>query len=252
MTVERQPHAVLDLPSRRWKGEKILRLLALAPRATPWRVLEVGTGTGGIAHYLATHATIRCEVTSVDVVDVRRVHDGYRFLRVDGTTLPFADAAFDVVISNHVIEHVGDREAQRAHLRECRRVLAAEGRGYLAVPNRWMLVEPHYRLAFLSWLPHGWRSPYLRLARKGRFYDCEPLTVGELEAMFAGAGLAASNLCLQALRATFAIEGARSPAQRCAARLPDAVWRRLLRVFPTLVYGFGRAPADAARALPAR
>lgn len=65
--VERQPHAVLDLPSRDWKALKIERLLDLAHRSQPMRVLEVGTGSGGIARYLATHPTLRCEVTAVDV-----------------------------------------------------------------------------------------------------------------------------------------------------------------------------------------
>ena len=35
------------------------------------------------------------------------------------------------------------------HLREIRRVLRRDGLAYLAVPNRWALVEPHYRLALL-------------------------------------------------------------------------------------------------------
>ena len=58
-----------------------------------------------------------------------------------GVELPFDDARFDVVISNHVIEHVGDEAAQHAHLREIRRVMKADGSAYLAVPNRWMLTE---------------------------------------------------------------------------------------------------------------
>jgi hypothetical protein len=54
---------------------------------------------------------------------------------------------------------VGDLVDQRHHLSEVRRVMNPTGIGYIAVPNRWMLVEPHYRLAFLSWLPLAWRTP---------------------------------------------------------------------------------------------
>jgi SAM-dependent methyltransferase len=254
----RLPHAVLDLPSRRWKGEKILRLLGLTPRATPWRVLEIGTGSGGIAHYLGTHPDIHCTVTSVDVIDVREVRDGFDFKLVSGTALPFGDGEFDVVISNHVIEHVGARSEQLAHLRECRRMLAPMAVGYLAVPNRWMLVEPHYRLAFLSWWPRGWRSAYLRMMRRGSFYDCEPLTVPELQALFTDASLHGENITVAALRETIAIETPRSFVVRLAASLPDPVWRRLLRYMPTLIYRFAKAPirhADDqrdARAVPAR
>lgn len=253
----RLPHAVLDLPSRRWKGEKILRLLRLAPRAAPWRVLEIGTGSGGIARYLGTHSDVRCVVTSVDVVDLREVHDGFEFQLVAGTALPFEDGEFDVVISNHVIEHVGAHAEQLAHLRECRRVLAPTGVGYLAVPNRWMLVEPHYRLAFLSWWPRRWRSAYLRLMRRGSFYDCEPLTLRELQALFAGAHLHSENITLAALHETISIETPRSLAIRLAGRLPDWILRHMLRCMPTLICRFFRSPAPAGnqfdvRAVPTR
>src|SRR5579885_2212514 len=190
----RQPHAVLDVESRRLKAIKIERLLGLRAPSRPLRLLEVGTGSGGIAHYFATHAELRIEVDAVDVVDNRLERDGFRFALVTDVALPFADGAFDIVITNHVIEHVGDRDAQLRHLREVKRVLRSDGVGYLAVPNRWQLVEPHYRLAFLSWLPRRLRSPYLRAMRKGEFYDCEPFAMRELERVLDTAGLRHRNL----------------------------------------------------------
>ena len=92
--------------------------------------------------------------------------------------MPFANASFDLVITNHVIEHVGEVNEQLQHLKEIARVLSSTGQCYLAVPNRWMLTEPHYRLKFLSWWPKKCRSSYLKLMGKGEFYDCEPLGVG--------------------------------------------------------------------------
>ncbi len=243
MTDARQPHAVLDLPSRRHKGLKIERLLGLAERRSPIRLLEIGTGSGGIAHYFATHPTLRCEVTAVDVVDQRLIRDGYDFHLVHDTALPFADARFDVVLSNHVIEHVGERPAQLAHLRELRRVMAPDGVGYLAVPNRWMLVEPHYRLAFLSWLPRPLRTPYLRLMRKGTFYDCEPLQMRQLECMLDAAGFRHQNMCIEAWRATFEIERPHSPGARLLRATPDALLKPLTRVIPTLIYRIEHVPA---------
>ena len=238
----RQPYIAPDIASRRAKAEKIVRVLGLQARATPWRVLEIGTGTGGIAHFLATHPDVPCEVTSVDVVDLRKVSDTYAFRLVQGTTLPFDDAAFDIVITNHVIEHVGDAEDQLSHLRECRRVMTADGRGYLACPNRWMLVEPHFHLAFLSWLPRSLGDRYVRLAGKGTYYDCAPPTMPQLERMFGEAGLQATNMGVPAMRATFAIEGARNAVRKLVARVPDAVWYRLAAWMPTLIYRFNRSP----------
>lgn len=233
---ERQPHAVLDVASRRHKALKIERLLGLGDRAGPLRLLEVGTGSGVIAHYFATHPTLRCEVDAVDVRDNRMLSDGYRFRLVEGTALPFADRAFDVVLTNHVIEHVGDENAQRRHLDEVRRVLRPGGVGYLAVPNRWMLVEPHYKLAFLSWLPRSWRSPYLRAMRKGDFYDCEPLQMTQLERLLDGAGFAHENLCIDALRETFEIERPRGTAAWLLRKTPDAAIAPFRRIIPTLIY----------------
>jgi ubiquinone/menaquinone biosynthesis C-methylase UbiE len=234
--LQRQPHVALDLTSRNWKAEKIARLLDLQSRPQPIRLLEIGTGSGGIAHWFATHPSLRCDVTAVDVVDNRQVREGYAYRQVQGVELPFDDSSFDVVISNHVIEHVGDADAQHRHLVEVRRVMKSDGVGYLAVPNRWMLTEPHYQLKFLSWLPHAWRTPYLRLMRKGSFYDCEPLQMKQLERMLATAGFCYRNLCIEAWRATFEIERPDSRAARVLRAMPDALLSPLRRLIPTLIY----------------
>ncbi|MDQ2766361.1 MAG: class I SAM-dependent methyltransferase [Gemmatimonadota bacterium] len=98
-------------------------------------VLEVGSGSGGPAIYLAEKRG--CRITGVDVnahgvangarlARMKGVDDRARFLAVqsDGT-LPFAAAAFDVVISNDVICHLPSRLDA---LREWRRVLRPGGR----------------------------------------------------------------------------------------------------------------------------
>ncbi|HET9049949.1 MAG TPA: class I SAM-dependent methyltransferase [Chiayiivirga sp.] len=236
----RQPHAVLDLPSRSWKAEEIARLLELASRKQPIRLLEIGTGSGGIAHWFAHHPQLRCEVVAVDVCDNRQLHEGYAFQQVESVDLPFEEASFDVVISNHVIERVGDAQAQARHLSEIRRVMKPDGVGYLAVPNHWMLTEPHYRLKFLSWWPHGWRTPYLKLMGKGDFYDCEPLEMRQLERMLNAEDFRHRNLCIDALRQTIEIERPRDRATRWLRRIPDGALRLLLPAIPTLIYRLQR------------
>lgn len=252
----RAPHAVLDLDSRRAKALKIERLLKLADRPSPLRILEIGTGSGGIAHYFATHPLLRCAVTAVDVVDQRQVRDCYDFRLVHDTSLPFAAAGFDVVLSNHVIEHVGERPQQLDHLREMRRVMAPGGVAYLAVPNRWMIVEPHYRLAFLSWLPCPLRTPYLRAMRRGERYDCEPVSAPQLDALLDESGLAWRHIEVEALRVLFTIEGARGLAAHIAERLPDRALNLMRHMVPTLICRLAhpaRSPvAGAVTAQPGR
>jgi len=247
----RQGHAVLDLGSRAAKAKKIEVLLGLAP-GSPLRLLEVGTGSGGIAHYFGAHPVLDIDVEAVDVQDARQIFEGYRFTRVDGVELPFPDEYFDVVISNHVIEHVGDAAVQAAHLAELRRVLRPDGVGYLAVPNRWMLIEPHYRLVFLSWLPHSWRTPYLKFSGKGQHYDCEPLEMRQLERMLSFSGLAHDNLCVKAWRVTFEIERADGVGGQLLSMLPDKFLGLLRPIIPTLIYRIQRKSTPVDHLSPTR
>jgi len=103
----RLPHAALDQASRRLKAMKIERILGLERSSRPYDLLEIGCGSGWISHYFATHPEIPFRVMAVDVHDSRVVHEGYEYVPVYGVDLPFPEASFDVVISNHVIEHVG-------------------------------------------------------------------------------------------------------------------------------------------------
>lgn len=231
------PHAVLDLPSRCLKAIKIERLLDLHAGSQPIRMLEIGTGSGGIAHYFATHPKLNCEVEAVDIEDNRQLKDGHRFTLVKDVHLPFLDHSFDVVISNHVIEHVGDFTAQRDHLSEMYRVLKPGGLAYLALPNRWQWKEPHYRLAGLRWLPERWRSPYLRLRGRGQYYDCRPLTLSQIEALLHEAGFSAWQQPGPALRLTYELERPDVLIYRALLKwIPDKGYAFLRGWFPTLIF----------------
>jgi len=98
-------------------------------------VLEVGSGSGGPAVFLASER--RCRVTGVDVnehgvrngralAEARGLGQLARFEVVDaGRPLPFADASFDAVVSNDAMCHIADRAGA---LREWHRVLRPGGR----------------------------------------------------------------------------------------------------------------------------
>ena len=204
----------------------------MLPIGRPRRFLEIGTGSGVMAGHFGSDPLF--EVVSVDVVDERVVEDGYEFRLVDGVILPFDNASFDVVVSNHVIEHVGEPDNQLTHLREIERVMSQSGVGYLAVPNRWALIEPHFRLPFLSWVPESWRSGYVRAFRKGDHYDCRPVGYRELNRMLGEAGLGFEHLEVEAVRLIGESERA-GFLSTTARRIPNSLLAPLQPVSPTLV-----------------
>lgn len=98
-------------------------------------VLEVGSGSGGPAVYLA--ASRGCRVTGVDInphgvangvrlAEARGLGDRVVFRQADASQpLPFDDASFDAVVSNDAMCHLANRLDV---LRDWRRVLRPGGR----------------------------------------------------------------------------------------------------------------------------
>ena len=77
----------------------------------------------------------------------------------DGKYLPFKDAAFDIVYSNSVIEHLSTLSNQTLFANECRRVGIFY---YIQTPNKWFPVEPHYIMIFIHWLPKPFQRRLIR------------------------------------------------------------------------------------------
>ena len=232
----RLPHVVMDRDSRVFKARKIVALVGEARFRDARRVLEIGCGSGVISSTLARFGSPGLAVDAVDVVDSRVDTAGYTFQRVEGTTLPFADGVFDLVISNHVIEHVGAIDDQLRHLAEIRRVLAPGGMVYLAVPNKWRLVEPHFRLPLLSWFSPAVSDRYVRAAGRGTHYDCLPLALRPALDLFGRAGFTARNATVPALRETLAIEWPDHAIASASRRIPDGLLATLMPIMPTFVF----------------
>jgi hypothetical protein len=81
--------------------------------------------------------------------------DGHcAWIQGDALNMPFGDNSFDVVFSNSVIEHVGERAQQRRFAQEVQRV----GKRYwVQAPNRNFPIEPHFLFPGFQFLPAALR-----------------------------------------------------------------------------------------------
>jgi SAM-dependent methyltransferase len=126
---------------------------SLSPRNA--RILEVGAGpTNRTSAFLAS-------LGELDGLDVSEEVRGNAHLKssfvLDGDRFPLADASYDFVVSDYVVEHVVD---PAAHLEQIKRVLRPGGRYAFRTPNRFHYVAIAAQLTPFS--IHAWLANRLR------------------------------------------------------------------------------------------
>lgn len=117
--------------------QAILRLIGQGHR-----ILEVGCGDGITSYLLAMAGN---SVVSIDISQIALEHArarvatnsilDLRYEHGDARELVFADASFDFVVSEHLIEHLPPQDIER-HFREVWRVLAPGGCYLALTPSR--------------------------------------------------------------------------------------------------------------------
>lgn len=130
------------------KIEAVLKDFLSVDSIEGFDILDIGCGSGIIAQYFAGKNRVTC----VDIQNnlMPGMSHKVSLQIVDSAILPFKDNMFDIVISNHIIEHLSD---QSSHLKEIYRVLKSKGICYLATPNANFPIEPHYNIPLLHYLP---------------------------------------------------------------------------------------------------
>jgi hypothetical protein len=113
----------------------------------------------------------RERITATSVEDARFIEEdfpGVRFVRTEGSRLPFSDCAFDFGFCSAVLEHVGSRDNQRAFIAELFRVCDTV---FVTTPSRWFPVEVHTFLPLMHWLPSERHRSVLRWLGKSFWAD---------------------------------------------------------------------------------
>lgn len=169
-------------PSFIWRAgqERRLNLARRYVSLQDRQVLDAGCGMG---MYTAAFRRYTPHVFGIEIEPERAVeahsHDRGMITQAVGESLPFSDAAFDVVFSHEVLEHVRD---DGFCAREMVRVTRPGGHIVIFAPNRLYLFETHgiywrgtYHFGnkpLVNWLPDGIRN---RLAPHVRAYTSRGL-----------------------------------------------------------------------------
>lgn len=122
------------------------------PRDRPWRVLDLGCGTGSsVDHFRARDPAV--DWIGLDVPDSTEPHTrtDARFETFDGIAIPFADDSFDLVYCKQVFEHVRYPAPLLEHVR---RVLAPGG--FFAGSTSQL--EPFHSLSMWNYTPLGFAN----------------------------------------------------------------------------------------------
>lgn len=105
------------------------------------RVLDLGAGPGSFAAERPDLLVVR-----LDLERPHRLGEG-SYVFADAARMPFATASFDLVVSNHSLEHFVELDAT---VRETGRVLKPGGALYVSVPDATTVADRVYR-----WLGRG-------------------------------------------------------------------------------------------------
>lgn len=235
---------MLDEEGRRTKATKIVEVVAHflgTDRLDGLTFADVGCSVGFVADAMRERGANAIGV-DIDVPGLAAARERFGerilFLCADGERLPLPDESVDIIVFNHIYEHVVDPFKVMAELR---RVLKPGGLMYLGLANRLGIVEPHYKLPFLSWLPYGTIADrYVRAFGRAEFYHERFLTRGGLKRLCRGLYVTEYTYAVIASPERF---NARDVVPKAFDKLPPAALTALQPIMPTFIWVATKQPA---------
>ena len=228
--------AMHDEVGRRKKAAKIVKVLNHflgRSELAGLTALDIGCSTGFVADALQRAGA---KVTGLDIDDpgLARARERFGseidFLNASGDEIPMPTDSVDIVVFNHIYEHVVDADAMMADIR---RVLRPDGVVYLGLGNRLGVMEPHYKLPFLSWLPKPIAHRYVRATGRATNYYETFRTRRGLRKMCVGLRVWDYTYTVLNDSREFGADDM-VPARLTSA--PPMIWRMFAPVIPTFIW----------------
>ncbi len=234
---------LFDPAGRLEKAAKVVAVLNdyFGERASQVTVVDIGCSTGIMTRHFsgAFGCVIGLDNDHVGVLHGRRLAEQagiptakLQFVAGDGCFMPLTSNSVDAVICNQVYEHVDD---QSALMGEIFRVLKPGGVCYFGIGTRHVLIEGHYKLPFLSWVPHSVAHFYMRLAGKSAKYDVRLLSYRNLRKLVRHFGVVDYTIDVIKNGDRYA-DHSRGRIRRFVARWPEWTLRTILPVIPVHVW----------------
>lgn len=175
------------------------------------RIVDVGCGRGAFleARHPRLDRVLAVDLREGMLRELRARHPQLRVVVASADRMPFGDGAFDIALSNAVLEHLPDAIRRRA----AGEIVRIADRHCVIVPNGRFPLEVHFLTPFIHWLSTPrfrrclqWLSR-LRLLRLRPDYPLAILTPSEIRRLFP-----ASRVGLLMAGAHIGVVGRREPA----------------------------------------
>ena len=152
-------------------GKTISILKAHLKKTSNLKLLDIGSSTGIMTNEYSKHFQ---EVVGIDIgskaekfAKEKFQNDNLTFIASPLEEYNFVNSTFDVITCSHIYEHVPSDEILMDTIYN---LLKPGGVCYFAAVNRFTIIEPHYRLPFLSYFPKKISNLYINLFTDHKVY----------------------------------------------------------------------------------
>ena len=147
------------------------------------KILDWGCGKGELVKFL-NDCGFDCYGIDIDNLKIgKTLINGNKSLKgrihiiQDNNLTSFESNYFDLILTNQVIEHISNKES---FIREVKRVLKKGGFSYNILPAKHRILEVHFKMPLVHWLPKNEIRKYLiyffNLFKFSHWLECKNLT----------------------------------------------------------------------------